>query len=302
MSQLDPSIMAAIWKASLRLRDLAHGQVSCPTWTAPYTEADPFGTRLADSCVRTDCLGTLHEIYLEVYPRVMRAEAAAYAEGQPFCRGAYATTVAQRIVSDRRRELRAQTGAAKPQSRTGRFGKVAEALPSEWHDQLLTVMLGFASKPEKLLRAAWPFEAFRSAKESFTGECIVDQVTALAEVRADVELVLRTAESVCGSEWTYLYLTGALLARGPNLALDDPATLDASVQDDPATKQIVFSLANRYATLRRRLTPENAAKAAVIDILGASDDAGRPLAVLSSQAKLRRLAEELEGQDMGRRG
>lgn len=151
-----------VWTGSERLRTMLHraqGRWRCPTQLAPYSAADPHGTRAHFSC--DDCvsehgalLTTIAEVYLKARSELRNEFGWAY-------------RVAERKAADRIRELRASQGAlAKVEPLRGRALRISEhcAALSAWHGELVVLMLKYVGYPDPLSARLWPLERWLEVK------------------------------------------------------------------------------------------------------------------------------------------
>jgi hypothetical protein len=284
---LDPSCVStdvweAWWQSLAAARRRAHAG-PCPAKAAPYSDADPRGDRLPESCRTSGCLDLLHELFGALAPRL------AQPGSPPVNPAAYWATAAANHQTDAYHKRRtARGGVAKPDRRRGVVpGRIAAALSDPWQDRLLTEVLAFAAADGPLGAPEWPYERWAALRAA-----VLDAPAGRpADIRADVDRVLEVALEVAGSSWVSERILDPLRRRS-SVPLDERTT------EPDSTDVAVRSLALLYREHRSKShRPEEAARLTAVASFGEQVERGAAARLLADPRYLRELAEQFEGVD-----
>ncbi len=258
-------VSRAAWLASHDERNSRfHSNGYCPTRVAPYSTADPDGTRVHEVCRVAGCLDLLHELLLRTLKKLKPKLTTTTIDDV----SAYAFRTACRELTELRRAERiAQGFPAKPARGDGTAARINLALSSqpnesaEWLVALFRIMRSFPYSAQNLT-GQWPVGGLVAERTRY----LADQPSSPAVIRREAMLVLSIANSVAGHKWVYCNLILPLHACGARSILEDSHSAPA---EDCEVRLLSSMLRTTYQRYRAQgYSPQEAFERASVDVTG----------------------------------
>jgi hypothetical protein len=281
-----------VWQLTAELRHEAH-LPRCRTSAAPYGRHDPSGTRIGQDCRDAGCLDLVHDILVEVRPRLAQRWSRADIV-RPTDALRYANGAIQRAVADIRRVRRVAVGLpAKPGRSDGPAARVvlelarraSDETEARWRVALFRMVRSYACRPSAV--RGWPLDAWTAEKtrtDALPRE--VGSVTSQREIAHDIRLVQAVADHVAGPVWRYQNITEPMMRAGHHgaplsIAEHEPST---AMTTEEAVLLELFRAS--YRQLRQLgASPLIAFRRSANDVFGA-DAGGLDRSVLALAAEL----------------
>lgn len=287
-----------VWQLTAELRHEAHPP-RCRTSAAPYGKHDPTGSRIGQDCRDAGCLDLVHDILLEVRPRLARRWSRADVV-RPTDALRYANGAIQRAVADIRRVRRVAVGLpAKPGRSDGPAARVALELErrssgeaeARWRVALFRMVRSYACRVAG--GSGWPLDAWATEKSRTDGVLReVGCADSRREIARDIRLIHTVTDHVAGPIWRYHNITEPMLRDGHHgaplsIAEQEPST--AMTTEETALLELFRT---SYLSLRRLgASPLIAFRRSATEVFG-TDASGLDRSVLALAAELDTAADE----------
>lgn len=219
-SPLPVAILAGlIWQHSGRIRDARHrecGHGRCPTRRAPYGGRSDEGAPFHGQCLDDGCADVVHDLITRCLDKLSGVAIEQIADIERYVN----RLVANEVSEWERRERVARGGPAKPARTDGVPARINAALASvgdpgerAW---LLVLFRMIRAYPHRLEphSGSWPLDGWSAEKSTVGGGIrVLGSASARAEIRADIERVLRVAAVVAGPVWVHETITAPMARR-----------------------------------------------------------------------------------------
>jgi hypothetical protein len=252
-SELDAGIAELVWYGTETLRLRAHvasGTRMCPTRLPPYVA----GARTMQVCRDDGCVDLMHDVYLRTVERLAHIAAAQ----EIASRLAYARRVISSQVADMERSRRVSRGLpAKPTRNDGIASRICAAMAEEhpdeheitWLNTLFRMIRAYACHDHRR-SAEWPLDIWAAEKTKVDAELrSVGSMSAQAELRRDIAVVLSTCERVAGRQWVIDSILHPLLMVKVSLS-DEVERTVPSVESSIDDRVIAHHVNSRFRALR----------------------------------------------------